>query len=445
MPRTNRPPVYRLHKARNCAVVTIDGKNHYLGPYGSAESHEKYARLITEWRARPGHLAPIRAAGPAEAGRSINDLILGYFQHVQTYYVKDGRPTSEQDNIRQALRFVRQLYGTSPALDFGPMALKNVRQAMIDAGRSRKLINKDVNRIRQMFGWAVDNERLPVAVSQALREVKGLRKGRSAAREATPVEPVPEEWIQAILPHLSPQVATMIQLQHLCGARPQEVVSIRPCEILIAGDVWLYQPRSHKTEHFDRDKVIVLGPKAQVILQPWLDRDPETYCFVPAEVTAWHRRRSRRPPASPVPGAATQSNSPRRAPGQRYSRHSYRVAIQRACRRAGIPVWSPRQLRHTRATLIRQRYGLEAAKARPRAGDEHHAGDRLSRQWPGLPHDEHSPWTPLQLRHTAATAIRARYGLEASQVVLGHAKADVTQLYAARDLAKAHAIMAEIG
>jgi integrase len=50
-------------------------------------------------------------------------------------------------------------------------------------------------------------------------------------------------------------------------------------------------------------------------------------------------------------------------PGQRYSRHGYRTAVQRACRRAGIAVWSPRQLRHTRATLIRRAYGLEAAKA----------------------------------------------------------------------------------
>jgi hypothetical protein len=110
--------------------------------------------------------------------------MLAYFHHVQTYYVKDGRPTSEQDNIRQALRFIRTLHGTTTASAFGPMALKNVRQAMIDAGRCRKLINKDINRIRQMFGWAVENEMLPVTVSQALREVKGLRKGRSAARES---------------------------------------------------------------------------------------------------------------------------------------------------------------------------------------------------------------------------------------------------------------------
>ena len=33
MPRTNRPPSYRLRKARKCAVVTIDGRNYYLGAY----------------------------------------------------------------------------------------------------------------------------------------------------------------------------------------------------------------------------------------------------------------------------------------------------------------------------------------------------------------------------------------------------------------------------
>jgi integrase len=268
MPHINRPPAYRLHKSRNCAVVTIDGKNHYLGPYGSVESHEKYARLIAESRSNSGHLLPAPAAVAGEHGPSIGELILAYFRHVQTYYVKDGQPTSEQDNIRQALRFIRQVYGTSPAMEFGPMALKKVRQAMIDAGRSWKLINKDVNRIRQMFGWAVENELLPVAVSQALREVKGLRKGRSAARETAPIVPVPEELIQAILPHLSPQLAAMVQLQHLSGARPQEVILIRPCEIITDGDVWLYQPRSHKTEHLDRSKVIMLGPRAQVILRP---------------------------------------------------------------------------------------------------------------------------------------------------------------------------------
>ena len=35
-------------------------------------------------------------------------------------------------------------------------------------------------------------------------------------------------------------------------------------------------------------------------------------------------------------------------------------------------------------------------------------------------------WHPNQLRHTRATEVRKQFGLEAAQVVLGHAKADVT-------------------
>jgi len=77
---------------------------------------------------------------------------------------------------------VRRAYGTTAAAEFGPLALKKVREMMIQAGRSRKLINKDVSRIRQLFGWAVENELLPVQVHQALQRVKGLRKCWLAGR-----------------------------------------------------------------------------------------------------------------------------------------------------------------------------------------------------------------------------------------------------------------------
>jgi integrase len=49
------------------------------------------------------------------------------------------------------------------------------------------------------------------------------------------------------------------------------------------------------------------------------------------------------------------------------------------------------------------------------------------------------------LRHSAATEIRKRYGLEAAAVVLGHARADVTQIYAERDQDLAKRIIAEVG
>lgn len=41
--------------------------------------------------------------------------------------------------------------------------------------------------------------------------------------------------------------------------------------------------------------------------------------------------------------------------------------------------------------------------------------------------------------------MRKEYGLEAAQVVLGHARADVTQVYAEADVAQAVRVAAEIG
>ena len=49
------------------------------------------------------------------------------------------------------------------------------------------------------------------------------------------------------------------------------------------------------------------------------------------------------------------------------------------------------------------------------------------------------------VRHSRATELRRKYGLEAIQTVLGHAQADVTQIYAERDFGRAKRIMREFG
>ena len=405
MPRSQRPPSYRRHKARNSAVVTIDGRNHYLGPFGSPESHEKYARLIAEWRLRPGTCCRRPAPGGPTRRSSVNELILAYFRHAQAYYVKDGRPTSEQDNIRQALRFLRQSFGTTPAREFGPLALKVVRQSMIEAGRSRRLINKDVHRIRGMFRWAAGEELYPGESLAALAAVAGLEKGRSEARERPPIQPVAEETVEATLPHLSPQVAAMVRLQLLTAARPGEVCAIRPRDVDRSQPVWIYRPGSHKTEHHGRERVIAIGPKAQEVLAPWLERGPDVHCFCPAEVVAER-------------GTPSRGNAARPKPGGKYTRHSYRVAVARACDRA-----------FPHPTIVKKRgVALTDDQAAELA-----AWRKAHR------------WHPHRLRHTRATEIRKRFDVEAAQVILGHSKPDTTLVYAERDLAKAREVMWEIG
>ena len=104
MPRTNLPPSCRFHKARNCAVVTIDGRNRCLGPFGSPESKEKYARLFAEADStrRQGLSLP---GTSGQANPTIDELVLADRVFARTHYVKHGRPTDEQTGIRQRFGF----------------------------------------------------------------------------------------------------------------------------------------------------------------------------------------------------------------------------------------------------------------------------------------------------------------------------------------------------
>lgn len=99
---------------------------------------------------------------------------------------------------------------------------------------------------------------------------------------------------------------------------------------------------------------------------------------------------------------------PARSPGNRYTSASYRRSIHRACDAAD---------RHAR---------LISSRAKE--------DERLVVRW-----------SPNQLRHSTATLIRQQFGLEAAQVTLGHASADITQIYAERDQSKASAVMRALG
>ena len=75
--------------------------------------------------------------------------------------------------------YLRKHYGDTCLSEFGPVALDELRDAMIDElDWSRKYVNKQVSRIRSMFKWAAAKEIVDAGVSAALRELPGLKKGR---------------------------------------------------------------------------------------------------------------------------------------------------------------------------------------------------------------------------------------------------------------------------
>lgn len=60
-------PTYRQHKPSGKGVVTLNGRDFYLGPWNSAESRQEFDRLRAEWLANgrqlPGVLICCGGAG----------------------------------------------------------------------------------------------------------------------------------------------------------------------------------------------------------------------------------------------------------------------------------------------------------------------------------------------------------------------------------------------
>ncbi len=413
MSRPKGLPSYRLHKASGQARAIVGGRHVYMGPYGSPESHERFARLIAECVRGGG--APHAAQSEVRTTRAaltINQLILAYWEFAKTYYVSDGHPTTELTSVRYALRPLRQLFGNTPANEFGPKSLSTVRQHMISVSKlARTEINKRIGKVKRIFKWGVAEELVDPSVYHGLQALAGLQYGRTEAHETQPVKPVADEDVDAVLAFLTPQTRAMVEVQRLTGMRPGEVVLIRACDIDRTGDVWLYEPFTHKNRWRGHRRQIPLGPKAQDILLRFLERNADAFLFSPKESEIWRVEQRA--------AAAGQNRKTRIFPSEIRNRELRKRRRQKRLRRR--PLRDRYDVDSYRRAI---EYGIRRARK---------AGNCLAN------------WSPNQLRHAKATELRKRHGLEAAQVVLGHARADVTQIYAERDVALAKELAKQSG
>src|SRR5262249_39061374 len=126
MSRRKSIPTYRLHQASGQAIVTLpDGlgnrRDVYLGQYGTPESRTEYVRVIAEWEAngrrspQPSHKAP---------DLTVNEMLNAYWKHAEAYYrFKERKHCGQAYCIKDALRVAKKLYGHTPAVNFGPLAV----------------------------------------------------------------------------------------------------------------------------------------------------------------------------------------------------------------------------------------------------------------------------------------------------------------------------------
>jgi len=338
--RKGEPPGYRLHKATGQAYVTINGKRHYLGRYGTPESRRRYRRIVDDWERR-------QASGLVSAvtrGCTLAQLATAWHVYAtQHYRDPEGEPTTELACVVQALTPLLETSAATPVDSFRPADLRAYRQHLIDKGLARATINSYVGRIRKVIRWGVANDLVEPATLTGLESVGDLQHGRGG-RETEPVQAVSELHVQAVLSHLTPEPRAMARFQLVVGCRPGEVCRIRGKEIdqdgiarigsrevKLAG-VWCWKPDRHKSRWRGKNLVYLLGPQAREILTPWLQDDPDAYLF----------RSSR-----------TQ-NKP-------FTRKGYWSAVDIACQAAGVPHWHPNQLRHATVSRYDRVAGIAAA------------------------------------------------------------------------------------
>ncbi len=252
MPR-QRKPSYLLHRPSGQARVRIKGKDHYLGRVRVAGMRELYDDLIVEWfgRGDAGHVT-----------LKLDDLALLYVKHAEQHYRKHGRPTSELSCIKTAIRYVIRLYGTSRVRDFGPRALKAVRDAMIADGHCRRSINKHIGRIRRLFRWGVENEYVPSEVYGARSGSARIASGSLCGRRdrSSPAGPNCLRRRRAALRQSSGLGGDSIAIAHRHEAgRGSCNAWVRSQHVR---QDWEYRPSEHKGEHHGQQRVVFIGPQA---------------------------------------------------------------------------------------------------------------------------------------------------------------------------------------
>lgn len=272
------------------------------------------------------------------------------------FFLTISKNNSHYSQIKKAVKLCYTTYGEKFVDDFGPIALKKIREILIAEDLSRDYINKTLAYIRNIFRFGVENEMVQEVTLARLERVKNLQPGE--AKENPPREDVPDEHVLATLPWLLPTLRDMVILQRISGMRPSEVFRLTMDQVDTSqSDVWVYLPDNHKTKRLHKKRVVALGKfEMEILKRRSASKKPSEPIFSPRDtVLEMHRHHGH-----------TVGDMQCRHINATYSRYAYRNAVKRAIEKANlhgnkIPHWTPYQLRHASATFLSFVAGEEVA------------------------------------------------------------------------------------
>lgn len=357
------------------AFVEIPGagrKRKYFGKYGTPEANEAYSEWIRLW---------IDGAMPKQEARPTAELVPIYLAYLKHMKGRVSRQTFDQAKV--ASRKFFEYVGTSikvsdltPALLRGfqtHLSKQTYREGGVDIQFSRVYCNDLVKRFKRFIRWAMGEGSIDTDTALRLDAVEPLKRGKSEARETRKVTAVSWADVQRTLPFFTPTIATMVQVQFLCGMRPGEVCGMKRADIdrkgvMVEGvRIWLYAPEEHKGAWRGQELEKAIPPLAQEMLTKWEQRgDCGDYFFSPRQATkdayGWN--------GPWVVGEKAEWDKTLTKLAECYKTTIYDAAVKAGVERAvgvvaDLRPWTPNQLRHGMATLLRATpgIGIEGASA----------------------------------------------------------------------------------
>ncbi len=300
-----------------------------------------------------------------EDGVTVEDVCAAWTARAEVYYRHaDGTPTSEARGAFVDVNLFREMYGNATMAELTHRDMLRHRDALIRSGVCRQTVNRRVGAVKRMIAWALEEAMIPAVVKAELTQVPNLKRGRSAAKETSPVMPVPDSVVEATLPFLMPNTADMVRVHRLTGMRPDEMCGLRWSLIDTSRTPWVYRPYRHKNEWRGQPRVIMIGPKARAILERHKGGDDAPFSPVRAVLEHFEARRAAR--VTPFYGKKKDAKEAPHVPriiGSAWNVAAYDRTVAGACKRGGVEHWHPNQLRHSFATEVRRNYGLEACRA----------------------------------------------------------------------------------
>ena len=383
-----REPKYRQHSQRDFGFSEVRGQRiRFPGKYNSDESLEAYHDLCAKLKRE--RLKPTGRPLVADDAITVRELCLAYLEHVER---QGGISEADHKNTVLALRYLWRHFGAVKAREFGPLKLAELQQilaATVRKNRHGQPVKDGRTLTRSYIGIVVYRIRRMFSWASAHEHIPGSI-------------PAALETVPGLKPGRSPA-------RESTKRRPVPfrdlLAVVREIHPMLADMIRLHGRLGVRGSSLCRAK-------------------PEQFdCS--GKLWIWKPRHK------------TEKLG-----------HELTVFIGRKCQKILKPYLKaakPDQY------LFSPRVVFNGKRVRPRYYGATYAHaikatiDRINR----MREEQKKPlvghWTPHQLRHAKGHIVRARFGLEAAQAVLGHQSLSSTQVYSEARLALARLVAEQTG